>query len=356
MGVVTVSAAYGAAGAEVSRAVAERLGLPFHDRAIAAQVAGRLGVPVSEAEANDETVVRGLWRLVASLGTMPDPVGGVLPDVVPARCAGLPPADRAGAGRDRRRGRGRRARPRRARSCWGIGWTRCTCGWTARGSSGSRRPSPARARSRDEVIREMEANDRTPGGLRAALLPVRPGVGAALPPGHRHHGAAGGDGRRARGDGGARAGDHLALTAFVSSRRRHSSEGDGRARRRPGEWCVQTRRGPDDRPTEHWVTGIEAFLAARSAPVQVRFTHGRTSHRRFRDLDSLATSEVTGPVHGVRLDGAGRRSRTTLTTSGAREKPRRSTTSGVHPGLPGHADRQVRRARPCRRGCTRCTR
>ena len=79
MGVVTVSAAYGAAGAEVAPAVAQRLGLPFHDRAIAAQVAGRLGVPVSDAEANDETVVRGLWRLVASLGTMPDPVGGVLP-------------------------------------------------------------------------------------------------------------------------------------------------------------------------------------------------------------------------------------------------------------------------------------
>jgi hypothetical protein len=79
MGVVTISAAYGAAGAEVAPAVAERLGLPFHDRAIPAQVAGRLGVPVAEAEANDETVVRGLWRLVASLGTMPDPVGGVLP-------------------------------------------------------------------------------------------------------------------------------------------------------------------------------------------------------------------------------------------------------------------------------------
>ncbi|GAA3174976.1 hypothetical protein GCM10010531_30720 [Blastococcus jejuensis] len=79
MGIVTVSAAYGAAGAEISRAVADRLGLPFHDRAIPAQVAGRLGVSVAEAEANDETVVRGLWRLVASLGTMPDPVGGVLP-------------------------------------------------------------------------------------------------------------------------------------------------------------------------------------------------------------------------------------------------------------------------------------
>ncbi|MFP5370598.1 MAG: cytidylate kinase-like family protein [Actinomycetes bacterium] len=79
MGVVTFSAAYGAGGAEVAPAVAERLGLPFHDRMIPAQVAGRLGVSVAEAEANDETVVRGLWRLVASLGTMPDPVGGVLP-------------------------------------------------------------------------------------------------------------------------------------------------------------------------------------------------------------------------------------------------------------------------------------
>src|SRR5215218_3772199 len=79
MGVVTISAAYGAAGAEVAPAVARRLGLPFHDRAIPAQVAGRLGVPVSEAQANDETVVGGLWRLVASLGTMPDPVGGVVP-------------------------------------------------------------------------------------------------------------------------------------------------------------------------------------------------------------------------------------------------------------------------------------
>jgi hypothetical protein len=79
MGIVTMSAAYGAAGAEIAPAVAEQLGLPFHDRAIPAQVAGRLGVTLEEAEANDETVVRGLWRLVASLGTMPDPVGGVLP-------------------------------------------------------------------------------------------------------------------------------------------------------------------------------------------------------------------------------------------------------------------------------------
>jgi hypothetical protein len=79
MGVVTVSASFGAGGAEIAPAVADRLGLTFHDRVIPAQVAGRLGVPVAEAEANDETITRGLWRLVSSLGTMPDPVGGVLP-------------------------------------------------------------------------------------------------------------------------------------------------------------------------------------------------------------------------------------------------------------------------------------
>ena len=78
-GVVTISASYGAGGAEVGPAVAARLGLVFHDRAIPAQVAGRLGVPLAEAEANDETVARGLWRIVASLGTMPDPMGGVVP-------------------------------------------------------------------------------------------------------------------------------------------------------------------------------------------------------------------------------------------------------------------------------------
>jgi len=81
--VVTISASYGAGGADVGPAVAERLGLVFHDRVIPARVAGRLGIPVAEAEANDETVSRGIWRLVAALGTMPDPVGGVVPVAAP---------------------------------------------------------------------------------------------------------------------------------------------------------------------------------------------------------------------------------------------------------------------------------
>jgi cytidylate kinase len=82
VGVVTISASYGAGGPEVGPAVAERLGLAFHDRAIPAQVAGRLGVSRDDAEANDERVMRGLWRIVASLGAMPDPVGGVVPTTV----------------------------------------------------------------------------------------------------------------------------------------------------------------------------------------------------------------------------------------------------------------------------------
>lgn len=79
MGVVTVSATFGCGGAEIAPAVAQRLGLDFHDRVIPARVAVRLGVPVEQAEANDESVLRGLWRLIVSLGSMPDPVGGVLP-------------------------------------------------------------------------------------------------------------------------------------------------------------------------------------------------------------------------------------------------------------------------------------
>jgi hypothetical protein len=43
------------------------------------------------------------------------------------------------------------------------------------------------------------------------------------------------------------------------------------------------------------VAGIEAFLATRLEPVQVRFTHSRSEYiDRFRDLDSVARSEVTG--------------------------------------------------------------
>ena len=161
MGVVTFSAAYGAAGAEVAPAVAERLGLPFHDRAIPAQVAGRLGVSVEEAEANDETVVRGLWRLVASLGTMPDPVGGVLPTSSLPDARAYRAADRAGARGDLRRRRGSGPRAGGGDGAAGPARRAARAAGRAAANAGSRRRSARSGRSPDEVRREMEANDRT---------------------------------------------------------------------------------------------------------------------------------------------------------------------------------------------------
>src|SRR3954453_2022473 len=209
MGVVTVSASFGAGGAEIAPAVADRLGLTFHDRVIPAQVAGRLGVPVAEAEANDETITRGLWRLVRSLGTMPDPVGGVLPTstlpderayrgqtervlgeiaagpggVVLGRAAAMVLRDRPdvlhvrlGGPAERRRG-ARPARPARrpARAAGRAGGA----------AAGRRRRAlgPPRGRGAGRPGRRRPR----PGGLRAALLPVRPGRRPALPPGGRQH-------------------------------------------------------------------------------------------------------------------------------------------------------------------------
>jgi cytidylate kinase len=54
MSLVALSAAYGAGGTVVGPQVAERLGVPFIDRAIPLQVAERLEVPVEHATAHDE--------------------------------------------------------------------------------------------------------------------------------------------------------------------------------------------------------------------------------------------------------------------------------------------------------------
>lgn len=54
MPLVALSATYGAGGNVVGPEVAERLGVPFVDRAIPMQVAEALDVPVKAAEAHDE--------------------------------------------------------------------------------------------------------------------------------------------------------------------------------------------------------------------------------------------------------------------------------------------------------------
>jgi cytidylate kinase len=72
MGIVTISASYGALGSQVGPEVAEILGLPFVDRAIPASVAHKLGVSLDDAEAKDETVASGLWRVISSMALLPD--------------------------------------------------------------------------------------------------------------------------------------------------------------------------------------------------------------------------------------------------------------------------------------------
>jgi cytidylate kinase len=70
MSVVTLSAAFGAGGWVVGPAVAERLNLPFLDRAIPKQVAAGLGVEVEDAEVRDERVKGWLMRLLAGAAPM----------------------------------------------------------------------------------------------------------------------------------------------------------------------------------------------------------------------------------------------------------------------------------------------
>ncbi len=72
MGVVTISAAYGAGGSEIGPAVAADLGLEFVDRAITAGVAAKLGISEQDAAARDERVDTGLWRIISSMALLPD--------------------------------------------------------------------------------------------------------------------------------------------------------------------------------------------------------------------------------------------------------------------------------------------
>jgi cytidylate kinase len=80
--VVTVSASFGAGGSRIAPVIAERLGVPFHDRAIPREVARRLAVPESAAVEQEENPPRGLARWLASMVSL----GGALPG------ATVPPA------------------------------------------------------------------------------------------------------------------------------------------------------------------------------------------------------------------------------------------------------------------------
>jgi Cytidylate kinase-like family len=64
MTLVALSAAYGAGGSLIGPRLAERLGVPFLDRAIPMGVAERLRVPVGDADAHDDRGIGWLERLL----------------------------------------------------------------------------------------------------------------------------------------------------------------------------------------------------------------------------------------------------------------------------------------------------
>ncbi|NUP00654.1 MAG: cytidylate kinase-like family protein [Nonomuraea sp.] len=83
MRVVTISAAYGTAGSHIGPAVAERLGVPFVDRAIPGAVAQELGCTLEEALAHDDRAEHGLGRLLSGAIRLPTVTFGGVDMYVP---------------------------------------------------------------------------------------------------------------------------------------------------------------------------------------------------------------------------------------------------------------------------------
>ena len=73
--VVTLSAPYGAGGSYVGPRLAERLGVPFIDRAIPGEVAQKLAVPLAEAVRHDESPGSVFDRFIRALAPAGLPFG-----------------------------------------------------------------------------------------------------------------------------------------------------------------------------------------------------------------------------------------------------------------------------------------
>jgi cytidylate kinase len=81
---VAISASYGAGGSRIGPLLAERLGVPFLDRAIPAAVAAQLRVPLDAAESCDDRAEAGLLRrLISSFRAADAFVPSALPDAGP---------------------------------------------------------------------------------------------------------------------------------------------------------------------------------------------------------------------------------------------------------------------------------
>jgi cytidylate kinase len=79
---VTISASYGAGGSVVGPALAQRLGVPFVDRAVPTRIADELGISQSAAEKLDEDVERGIDRVLSHLAPIGEFYGDVDPELL----------------------------------------------------------------------------------------------------------------------------------------------------------------------------------------------------------------------------------------------------------------------------------
>ncbi|GAA2163442.1 hypothetical protein GCM10009727_79840 [Actinomadura napierensis] len=80
---MTISAAFGARGDLVGPAVADRLALPFLDRAIPVQVAGEIGCTLEEALAHDGRAESGIGRILAGAARLPNVALGAMDVYLP---------------------------------------------------------------------------------------------------------------------------------------------------------------------------------------------------------------------------------------------------------------------------------
>ena len=100
-GVVTISASYGARGDRVGRALAERLQLPFVDRAIPTSAAAhQLGLPEDVGESLDQHTPSRWERLATRFAMVSTPAG---PDVLSAEVPVTPERFRSASEIDLRR-------------------------------------------------------------------------------------------------------------------------------------------------------------------------------------------------------------------------------------------------------------
>ena len=86
MGILTISASYGAGGSEIAPLLAKELGLPFVDRVVPVSVARDLGIPLDQVEAVEQEVPSRFWSILAKMGA---------PDYLSAGQYGSLPSERS---------------------------------------------------------------------------------------------------------------------------------------------------------------------------------------------------------------------------------------------------------------------